>query len=232
MKLTVFVPKDDTQKVLNALYAAGAGNIGQYKNCSFRTEGVGTFKPTGMANPHIGFLNKDEEVVESRVEVIFPSYLEQQIITALKAAHPYEEVAYYLHLLENEHQEVGSGMIGELNEALDEYSFLKDLKGIMNVSCVKHTAFLQRNVKKVAVCGGAGSFLLGNAIAAGADVYITSDYKYHDFFDADGKIVIADIGHYESEQFTIDLICESIKNNFPVLPVFSTKNNTNPVNYL
>jgi hypothetical protein len=228
----VFVPKDDTQKVLNALYDAGAGNIGQYKNCSFRTEGVGTFKPTGMANPHIGSLNKDEEVVESRVEVIFLSYLEQQVITALKVAHPYEEVAYYLHLLENEHQEVGSGMIGELNEALDEYSFLKDLKGKMNVSFIKHTAFLHKNIKKVAVCGGAGGFLLGNAIAAGADVFITSDYKYHEFFDADGKIVIADIGHYESEQFTIDLICDIVKNNFLELPVFSTKNNTNPVNYL
>lgn len=232
MKLTTFIPKVNTQAVLDALYAAGAGEIGEYRNCSFRTEGVGTFKPTGEANPHIGTLDKDEEVAENRVEVIFPAFLENKILPALKAAHPYEEVAYYLHLLENTHQEVGSGIVGELETALSEMDFLLFLKDKMKVDCVKYTALLNKNIKKVAVCGGAGGFLLNNAMGAGADIFITSDYKYHEFFDADGKIIIADIGHYESEQFTIDLLGEIIQNKFKNMLVFLTKTNTNPVNYL
>ena len=232
MKLTTFIPKVNTQAVLDALYAAGAGQIGEYRNCSFRIEGVGTFKPTGEANPHIGTLNIDEEVLENRVEVIFPAFLENKILSALKIAHPYEEVAYYLHLLENTHQEVGSGMVGELETALSETDFLLLLKDKMKVGCVKYTALLNKNIKKVAVCGGAGGFLLNNAIGIGADIFITADYKYHEFFDADGKIIIADIGHYESEQFTIDLLGEIIQNKFKNMCVFLTKTNTNPVNYM
>ena len=232
MKLTTFVPKAETQRVLDALYATGAGQVGNYKNCSFRTEGVGTFKPTGDANPHIGSLNEDEEVTENRVEVVFPAYLEHKILTTLKATHPYEEVAYYLHLLENAHQEVGSGMVGDLENDMPEIDFLNFLKDEMRVGCVKYTALLGRTVKKVAVCGGAGGFLLNNAISAGADIFITADYKYHEFFDADNKIVIADIGHYESEQFTIDLLGNLIQKNFKNMQVFLTKIITNPVNYL
>lgn len=242
MKLTSFVPKPNTQEVLNALFAAGAGQIGAYKNCSFRTEGVGTFRPTGTANPTIGVLDKDEAVAEDRIEVIFERFLEKKVIAALRQAHPYEEVAYYLHLLENENAEVGSGMIGEIvpqhtsevedTEGVTELAFLQFLKEKMHVSCVKHTAFLDKKVKKVAVCGGSGGFLLNNAISAGADIFVTADYKYHEFFDADGKIVIADIGHFESEQFTIDLLSEVLQKQFENLSVFSTKKITNPVNYL
>jgi dinuclear metal center YbgI/SA1388 family protein len=232
MKLTFFVPTDNTQSVLDALYMVGAGQIGNYQNCSFRTEGVGTFKPTGEAQPHIGSLGKDETVVEHRVEVVFPSFLENKIVSALKRAHPYEEVAYYLHLLENENQEVGSGMIGELAEAMNETDFLHFLKQTMQTGVVRYTHPCGKKVKKIAVCGGAGSFLLNNAIGAGADVFVTADYKYHEFFDADGKIMIADIGHYESEQFTITLLNDMIKNKFKDFEVFSTKITTNPVNYL
>jgi dinuclear metal center YbgI/SA1388 family protein len=232
MKLTTFIPKVNTQAVLDALYSAGAGQIGDYQNCSFRTEGVGTFKPTGDANPHIGSLDKDEEVVENRVEVIFPSFLENKILSALKTAHPYEEVAYYLHLLENTHQEVGSGMVGELESEMSETDFLLFLKDKMKVGCVKYTALRHKNIQKIAVCGGAGGFLLNNAIGAGVDIFITSDYKYHEFFDADGKIIIADIGHYESEQFTVDLLGDIVQNKFKNMRVFLTKMNTNPVNYL
>jgi dinuclear metal center YbgI/SA1388 family protein len=232
MKLTTFIPKVNTQAVLDALYSAGAGQIGDYQNCSFRTEGVGTFKPTGDANPHIGSLDKDEEVVENRVEVIFPSFLENKILSALKTAHPYEEVAYYLHLLENTHQEVGSGMVGELESEMSETDFLLFLKDKMKVDCVKYTALRHKNIQKIAVCGGAGGFLLNNAIGAGVDIFITSDYKYHEFFDADGKIIIADIGHYESEQFTVDLLGDIVQNKFKNMRVFLTKMNTNPVNYL
>jgi dinuclear metal center YbgI/SA1388 family protein len=232
MKLTFFVPTDNTQSVLDALFMVGAGQIGNYQNCSFRTEGVGTFKPTGEAQPYIGRSDKDESVVEHRVEVVFPAFLENRIISALKRAHPYEEVAYYLHLLENENQEVGSGMVGDLAEAMDETDFLRFLKQTMQAGVVRHTEPLSKKVKKVAVCGGAGSFLLSNAINSGAEVFVTADYKYHEFFDADGKIMIADIGHYESEQYTIELLSNMIKNKFKDFEVFSTKIITNPINYL
>jgi dinuclear metal center YbgI/SA1388 family protein len=245
-KLTTFVPSPQTQTVLDALFAAGAGQIGKYKNCSFRTEGVGTFLPTDDSSPTIGTIGENEEALETRIEVIFEGFLERKILSALRQVHPYEEVAYYVHVLENENTEVGSGMIGEMSsnsaanlpsgvggtEGVSELNFLQFLKTQMGASCVKHTALLGKKVKKVAVCGGAGGFLLSNAIAAGADVFVTADYKYHEFFDADGKIVIADIGHFESEQFTIDLLNEVLKKEFEKLNVFSTKKVTNPVNYL
>ena len=232
MKLTSFVPVSDSQKVLDALYLAGAGNIGNYENCSFRTEGIGTFKPIGAANPHIGTLNKDEEVVEHRIEVIFPSPLERTVLSALRTAHPYEEVAYYMQQLENDNQEVGAGIVGELREAMSEIDFLKFLKREMQAGVVRFTHPLSKNVKKVAICGGAGSFLLPNAIGVGADVFVTADYKYHEFFDADGKILIADIGHFESEQYTIDLLIEVLRKEKPDLEIFSTITLTNPINYL
>jgi dinuclear metal center YbgI/SA1388 family protein len=232
MKLTTFIPISDSEKVLNALYLAGAGNIGNYQNCSFRTEGTGTFKPVGAANPHIGTVNKDEEVAEHRVEVVFPSHLERSILAALRSAHPYEEVAYYMQSLENENQDVGAGIVGELENAMTEMDFLHFLKAEMQAGVVRFTGPLSKNVKKVAICGGAGSFLLPNAIGANADVFVTADYKYHEFFDADGKILIADIGHFESEQYTIELLIEILQKEKPDLEIFSTRTLTNPVNYL
>jgi dinuclear metal center YbgI/SA1388 family protein len=232
MKLTTFAPLADSQKVLDALYAAGAGQIGNYKNCSFRTEGIGTFTPTDAANPHIGTANKDEEVAEHRLEVIFPSHSERAILQALRAAHPYEEVAFYVQKVENAHQEVGAGIVGELLEPMSELDFLRFLKKQMQAGVVRFTGPLSKNVKKVAICGGAGSFLLPNAIGAGADVFVTADYKYHEFFDADGKILIADIGHFESEQYTIDLLIEILRKEKADLEIFSTLTLTNPINYL
>ncbi len=231
-KLTTFVPISDSQKVLDALYAAGAGNIGNYENCSFRTEGIGSFKPVGAANPHIGTLNTVEEVVEHRLEVIFPSHLERAILAALRAAHPYEEVAFYVHSLENDNQEVGAGIVGELLEPMSELDFLHFLKTTMQAGVVRFTAPLSKNVKKIAICGGAGSFLLPQAIGSGADVFVTADYKYHEFFDADGRILIADIGHFESEQYTIELLIGILQKEKPDLEIFSTSILTNPVNYL
>ena len=231
-KLTTFAPISDSQKVLNALYAAGVGHIGNYENCSFKTEGIGSFKPVGGANPHIGTLNTMEEVAEHRLEVIFPSHLEHTVLAALRAAHPYEEVAFYVQSLENAHQEVGAGIVGELLEAMPEMDFLKFLKTTMQAGVVRFTAPLSKNVKKVAVCGGAGSFLLPQAIGSGADVFVTADFKYHEFFDADGRILIADIGHFESEQYTIDLLIAILRKEKPDLEIFSTSILTNPVNYL
>ena len=232
MKLETFVPTPFTQGVLNALYDAGAGRIGDYENCSFRSEGVGTFKPKGKAQPFIGKLGQDEEVQEHRLEVVFPAHKERDILKALRAAHPYEEVAYYLHRLENEQEEVGSGMIGQIADPMDPLPFLHFLKSKMQTACVRHTQLIEKKIANVAVCGGAGGFLLNDAIRAGADIFVTADYKYHEFFDADGLIIIADIGHFESEQFTIELLYDLIIKKYSEITVFSTNFITNPVRYL
>lgn len=231
-KLTTFVPEQDTEKVLSALYSAGAGNIGNYRNCSFRVKGSGTFMPNELANPHIGEQNKQEEVVENRVEVIFPSHLKKRVLDALFSAHPYEEVAYYLHNLENSDQETGSGMIGELAEEMQALEFLERIKQTLHLKIIRYTESDRKIVKKVAVCGGSGSFLLPDAIRQGADAFITSDFKYHEFFDAEGKIMIADIGHYESEYYTKELIYETVSKNFTNIALEISEINTNPVRYL
>lgn len=230
-KLTTFVPQEDAEKVLNALSDAGAGNIGNYKNCSFTLDGQGTFQPNEFASPHIGTQNQLEKVDEKRIEVIFPAYVVNEVMKALNEAHPYEEVAYYLHNLENDNQEAGSGMTGKLPEPMSAESFLRHIKSSMEVHCIRHTKPLDRQIKKVAVCGGAGSFLLGDAIRSGADAFITSDFKYHEFFDADGEIMIADIGHYESEQYTRELLREWVQEQYPQIKGNISQINTNPIQY-
>lgn len=230
-KLTFFVPVKNSQNVLDALFEAGAGEIGQYKNCSFRTEGIGTFQPGEAANPVIGSRGVNEEVAEHRIEVMFPSYLESTILSVLKKNHPYEEVAYYLQLLENENQEVGAGAVGELTEPMDPKDFLRFVKDQMHTSVIRHTIPLNKKIQRVAVCGGAGSFLLPNAIRAKADVFITADYKYHEFFDADNRIMICDIGHFESEVFTKDLLYNYLSGIFSNFALCLSEVNTNPVRY-
>ncbi len=230
-KLSVFVPVAQKEKLMNALFAAGAGNIGNYSECSFGSEGTGTFKAGEGSNPYVGSVNERHHENEVKLEVIFPAWLQNQVIQSMKAAHPYEEVAYDIYNLANEYQQAGSGIIGELPEPLDETILLGQLRNIFNIPVIKHTPLLGKPVKKIAVCGGAGSFLTGVAIGAGADVYITGDIKYHEFFDAEGKLLLADIGHYESEQFTIDLLFDILKENFPNFAVLKTGVNTNPVRY-
>ena len=231
-KLTTFIPTDSVGVVMEALHQAGAGQIGNYKNCSFSVEGTGTFSPNDAANPFIGSAGKQEYVKETRVEVILASHLEGKIIAALRKSHPYEEVAYYLTSLTNENQEVGSGMIGDLTEPVEPIEFLKRLKISMQLSMIRHTSLINRSIKKVAVCGGSGSFLLSKAIQAGADAYITADFKYHEFFDAENRIVIADIGHYESEVFTKDLLKDVLMEKFPTFAINFSKTVTNPISYL
>lgn len=230
-KLTFFVPPANAEDVLNALFQAGAGNIGLYKNCSFRTEGTGTFLPGLSSNPAIGSKGLLEVVNENRIEVIFPSFLESKIVHVLRLTHPYEEVAYYLHLLENENQEVGAGAVGDLPGPMDANSFLQLLKDQMNTSTIRHTVPAGKTIQRVALCGGAGSFLLNNAIRAQADVFVTADYKYHEFFDADNKIMICDIGHYESEVFTKDLLYHYLSGIFSNFALCLSEVNTNPVKY-
>ncbi len=230
-KLYTFVPADHAEKVRKAIFAAGAGNIGNYSECSFNAEGDGTFKAGAGASPYVGEIGSRHAEKEVRIEVVFPSFLQNRLISEMKSAHPYEEVAYDVIELSNSHPNTGSGIVGSLPEALDEQSFLALLKRIFNVSVVRHTPFLNRKIKKVALCGGAGSFLISKALAAGVDAYVTADVKYHEFFDADNRLLLADIGHYESEQFTINLLHEILEQKFPNFAVLKTGVDTNPVKY-
>ncbi|MCH7403017.1 Nif3-like dinuclear metal center hexameric protein [Belliella kenyensis] len=231
-KLSTFVPKDDVGKVTKALFTAGAGKIGEYRDCSFQSEGKGTFTPSANANPTKGSIEESHQEEEVKVEVLLPSHLESKVLKVLKSVHPYEEVAYYLHRLENAHQEVGAGMVGNLTSPLDEKSFLEMLKTNMELQVLKHTTLLHRPIQRVAVCGGAGIFLLDHAKREKADIFITSDIKYHEFFDAENQIVICDIGHYESEIFTKDLLLEILSQKFTNIALYFTKVVTNPITYL
>lgn len=230
-KFITFVPAEKAGRVRDAIFSAGGGFIGNYSECSFNTRGTGTFKANENANPYVGKINEQHEENEVKIEVIFEAFRERAIITAMKAAHPYEEVAYDILPLVNQHPFVGSGIIGELSLPLPEEQFLTELKKIFKVSAIRHTAFLNKKIKKVALCGGAGSFLIFKALSLGADVYITADMKYHEFFDANDEMLIADIGHYESEQFTIDLLQEFLEKKFHTFAVLKTAVNTNPVHY-
>ncbi|NVJ85423.1 MAG: Nif3-like dinuclear metal center hexameric protein [Algoriphagus sp.] len=230
-KLTFFVPEENKQEVLDAVFAAGAGQIGEYKDCSFQIKGMGTFTPSESANPHLGQRGVPSFEAEVRAEVILPKHRSQAVLQAMKKAHPYEEVAFYLQNLENENQEVGAGMLGELPDSMEELNFLDMLKEKMNLQIVKHTQLRGKAIKKVAVCGGAGIFLLRDAIRQGADTFITADVKYHEFFDAEGKLVLCDIGHYESEIFTKELLADLLSQNFPNIALYLTKVVTNPTSY-
>jgi dinuclear metal center YbgI/SA1388 family protein len=231
-KLSTFVPFDHAEPVRRALFAAGAGNIGAYSDCSYNVDGYGTFKASADASPFVGDIGKVHRESETKIEVIFPSYVETPIVTALKQAHPYEEVAYDIYPLSNAHAEVGAGMIGALENEMNELDFLRFVKERLNAKVVRYSALRAEAVKRVAVCGGSGSFLLKTAIAAKADVFITADFKYHEFFDAEKKVIIADVGHFESEQFTQELLFEIIRKNFPNFALHLTEYNTNPINYL
>ena len=230
-KLYTFVPVEHVEPVRAALFEAGGGHIGNYNECSFGAEGTGTFKGGAGTNPFVGQPGERHYEKEIRVEVIFPAYLQNSLIRALRTAHPYEEVAYDVVNLANAHPGIGSGLVGELPEALPEAAFLQQLKKAFDLPLIRHTALLGKPVKKIALCGGAGSFLVSKALGVGADVYITGDMKYHEFFDADGRLIIADIGHFESEQFTIDLLAGVLQEKFPTFAVLKTALKTNPVHY-
>ena len=230
-KLVTFAPAKNADAVRNALFEAGAGAIGKYDECSFNVEGSGTFRASEGSHPFVGKIGERHHENETRIEMIFSSFLQNKIIRSLKAAHPYEEVAYYIHALENAQDDIGSGLIGELADNITETQLFNGIRTAFHLSVIKHTPFLNKPVNKIAVCGGAGIFLLKNAIAAGAQVYITSDIKYHEFFDAEAKILLVDIGHYESEQFTIELLIEFLQQKFPNFAVQKTEINTNPVSY-
>jgi len=231
-KLYTYVPADAADTVRNALFGAGAGGISQYSECSFNTTGTGTFRASENANPTIGTAGGDrEQVSEIKIEVLVSAHTEAAVLQALRSSHPYEEVAYELIPISNRATEIGSGLIGSLPTAMAETAFLSVIKTQMKADCIRHTELSSKHISKVALCGGSGSFLLRDAMAAGADIFITADYKYHQFFDAEGKIIIADIGHYESEQYTSEIFEAILKKKFPNFAVLLSNLSTNPVKY-
>lgn len=231
-KLVTFVPHKYAEKVRDALFNAGAGNIGNYDSCSYNISGQGTFKGNENTNPFAGEKGKLHYEDETRIETIFTQPLQPAVIDALLKSHPYEEVAYDIYPLENAYMKAGGGMIGELPEALDELSFLQKIKAVFCAGNLRYTKLLGKPVKNVAVCGGSGSDLLFDAIKNNADFFISGDFKYHRFFEADSKIVIVDIGHYESEQFTKEIYYNLLIKNFSKFAVHFSSINTNPINYL
>ncbi|HLP04677.1 MAG TPA: Nif3-like dinuclear metal center hexameric protein [Paludibacter sp.] len=232
LKLVTFVPQLHSYTVREALFQAGAGHIGNYDSCSFNAEGTGTFRANELANPFVGEIDKLHSEPELRIEVVLPDHLKQDVVAALLKVHPYEEPAYDLIPLANSWQTAGAGIVGELEEPEDELAFLNRVKTVFSLPLIRHTALTNKRIKRVALCGGAGSSFLADALKAKADIYISGDFKYHEFFNAGNKILIADIGHFESEQFTKDIFYEIITKKMPTFAVQISETKTNPINYL
>ncbi|MEP2169598.1 MAG: Nif3-like dinuclear metal center hexameric protein [Polaribacter sp.] len=231
-KLTTYVPTNNTKALRTSLFSAGAGNIGNYDNCSFNINGEGTFRGNENSNPTLGEKGKNHSEKETQISVIFESKNESAILKALQENHPYEEVAYEIVTTENIHQNIGMGMIGELSSEMDEKEFLLYLKKTMKTDCVRHSNLINKKIKKVAVLGGSGSFAISNAKRAGADAYVSADFKYHEFFKAENSILLADIGHYESEQFTKNLLVDYLTKKFSNFAVILSEKSTNPIYYI
>ncbi len=230
-KLTTYVPKSEAEVLRTALFNAGAGNIGNYSNCSFNTDGMGTYQGNEASNPSLGEKGKTHQEEETQISVIFAKHLESKVIKALINTHSYEEVAYEVVTIENKNQNIGMGMIGEFENEMTEEDFLSHLKATMQTECVRHSRFLNKPIKKIAVLGGSGSFAINAAKAAGADAFVTADLKYHDFFTAENSILLADVGHYESEQFTKNLLVTYLTKKITNFAVVLSNTNTNPVKY-
>ena len=232
IKLVTFVPVEHAEEVRKALFEAGCGCIGNYDSCSYNLQGEGTFRALEGANPFCGNVGKLHSEAEVRIETILPAFRKSAVVKALLAIHPYEEPAFDLYPLKNSWNQVGSGVVGELEEPETELEFLKRIKKLFEVGCVKHSRLTGRLIQKVALCGGAGAFLAPQAVACGADVFLTGEIKYHDYFSYDDRILMAEIGHYESEQYTKEIFYSIIREMFPGLEVQATRVNTNPIKYL
>ena len=231
-KLTTYVPANKASILREKLFNVGAGAIGNYNNCSFNVNGIGTFNGNENSNPTIGEKGVTQQEEEIKLTVTFQKHLESKVLQTLFKNHPYEEVAYEISTLENKNQHIGMGMIGEFKNTMTEISFLEHLKSTMQTKCVRHSALIEKPIKKVAVLGGSGSFAINAAKALGADAYITADLKYHDFFTAENKLLLADIGHYESEQYTKNLLVAYLTKKIPNFAIVLSNTNTNPVKYL
>lgn len=231
-KLVAYTVPENALKVRQALFDAGAGTIGNYDECSFNSSGIGTYKGNENSDPVIGKRHELSETNEIRIEVTFEKHLQSKILKALFANHVYEEVAYEIYSLENSHQNIGLGMTGELENEMDEKDFLHFVKDKMLAEGIRHSEFLNKKIKKVAVLGGSGSFAIKNAIMAGADAFLTADLKYHQFYEAENKLLLADIGHFESERYTKNYIVDYLRKKILNFAIILSEENTNPVKYL
>lgn len=229
VKFTTYVPQDYEGVVRDALFESGAGTIGAYSDCSFNTPGEGTFKASASCTPFVGEINELHFEPETKIETILPEYLLSEALKRVKSVHPYEEVAYDIYPLMNVNPQAGSGILGELGTPLNTPDFLLLLKNHFNLKLIRHSKLITDKIKTIAFCGGSGSFLIPDAIRHRADIFITGDLKYHDFFEADNKIILADIGHFESEQHTIDILYDVLMKKFPNFAILKTKINSNPV---
>ncbi|MEM9143795.1 MAG: Nif3-like dinuclear metal center hexameric protein [Bacteroidota bacterium] len=231
-KLVTYVPSADAQNLKTALFHAGAGAIGKYSNCSFSVTGTGSYKAGEGALPAKGAIGTTHYEKEEQINVVFPKSKEDQIIPVLLKNHPYEEVAYEIYSMDNTDPYLGMGMVGQLERPLDELDFLQKVKQKMQASGIRHSRLLGKKVQKIAVLGGSGAFAIGAAKAAGADIFVTADIKYHQFFEAEGKLVISDIGHYETEQFTKNLLTDYLRKKIPSFAIRLSESKTNPITYL
>jgi len=231
-KLVTYTIPENHQKLRNALFDAGAGNIGNYENCSFNTQGIGSYQGNENSNPEIGERGEFVENTEIKIEVTFEKHLQSKILKALFSNHVYEEVAYEIYDLKNSHQNIGLGMIGELETEMPEKDFLLFVKNKMKADGIRHSEYLGKPIKKVAVLGGSGSFAIKKAIQAGADAFLTADLKYHQFYEAENQLLLADIGHYESERYTKNYIVDYLTKKNANFAIILSEENTNPVKYL
>ncbi len=231
-KLQTYVPKANAEALRRALFKVGAGRIGNYESCSFNVNGESTFMGNENSNPVVGEKGQSHTELETAISVTFQKHLEQKILKTLFDAHPYEEVAYEISTLENTNQHIGLGMIGDLEPEMTAENCLLFIKNKMNTECVRHSKLKDKPVKRIAVLGGSGSFAISAAKAAGADILVTADLKYHDFFTAENDIILADIGHYESEQFTKTFLVDYLSKKITNFAVILSKTNTNPIKYL
>lgn len=231
-QLVVYCPKEQSQQLKDALYAAGAGNIGNYRHCSYSVNGTGTFEPLQGANPFVGTVGSETYTSEERIEMVYPKAFENKIVSALKANHPYETPAYSLIPLSNANPDVGLGIVGELPEDVEIETFIETVKQTVGIPVVRHSELCRKKVRTVALCGGAGAEFIGTAVAQNADIYLTSDIKYHDFQKATGHIVLADIGHYESEQFAKEFFYDKLSEKFRIFAIRIAKTETNFVGYM
>jgi dinuclear metal center YbgI/SA1388 family protein len=232
LKLVTFIPESHLEKVRSALFEAGAGVIGNYDQCGFTVAGKGSFRAGVSTNPFAGEIGKTHFENEIRLETVLFSHAKQDVIKVLLAVHPYEEVAYDLYPLENDNCEAGSGCTGEFDQPISEPDFLKLVSSVFKAGGIRYSKLTGRRVKRVALCGGSGAYLIGNAIASGADAFVTADIKYHNFFDADNRILLVDSGHFESEKFTTEILYDLVIKKFPKFAVRFSETNTNPINYL
>jgi hypothetical protein len=231
-KLVTYTVPENAEQLRNALFEVGAGTIGNYDNCSFNSDGFSTYLGNENSNPKVGNKGELTQTAEIKIEVTFEKHLQSKILKALFSNHVYEEIAYEIYDLQNEHQNIGMGMIGELEKPMSEATFLHFVKDKMQCGSIRHSEFLGKTIQKVAVLGGSGSFAIKNAIQANADVFLTADLKYHQFYEAENQLLLADIGHFESERFTKNYIVDFLKKKIPNFAIIFSEENTNPVKYL